>query len=152
MRTIDRLIDLRDFGFDLLTGEACQLSYRLLLDVTEEGARIFRLAYGLPSNCRLADAWNRGTDEEPSVGSVMLPRDAWKMLGLFCLQYGRESPQGAIWLNSTVGGTDPFWYGFRNDKELKQITSCKTFKIHRVWNCPQGESDRNEHMISGRSI
>ena len=55
MKTIRNLSDLRPFGIDLLTGESCALSRRLLCDVTEEGKSLILKALGLREISMAAD-------------------------------------------------------------------------------------------------
>lgn len=71
MLTINGWNDLRQFGIDVLTGEACGLSYRLLCDVTKEGKQTLEKALGVIA-LELADNWNNGSATDPHVGSVML--------------------------------------------------------------------------------
>lgn len=39
MKTVRSWNDLRPYGIDLLTGEACGMMYRYLCDVTEQGKK-----------------------------------------------------------------------------------------------------------------
>lgn len=82
MKTINCLRDLDPFGIHPLTGEADNLSFRELCDVTEQGQRIVAETYGLRAQpCR--GNWNHG--DPPHVGSVMLPHGAWRDLGIVAL-------------------------------------------------------------------
>ena len=84
MKTISSLRDLEDYGFKPLTGEACNLSMRMLVDLTEQGCKLFCECYGLPRvDKQFNENWNPG-----SVASVMLPYDAWQSLGVFALLSG----------------------------------------------------------------
>lgn len=95
MKTIIRgqLNDLRPYGIHMLTGEADNLSYRLLCDVTLEGYKLLCETWGFPyyppdkvlnrnppdsvwSPMGWAHNWNSGTDAEPHVASVMLSSDS----------------------------------------------------------------------------
>ena len=71
MKKINCWNDLAPFGIEILTGEACGLSYRLLCDVTEKGRKVLSVAFGIP-DFTLAEAWNTGTKEEPHIGSILL--------------------------------------------------------------------------------
>lgn len=83
MRSITSWRELEPYGIDLLTGEACGLSYRYLCDATARGQRIIEKCFG----CKLvlSDSWNRGTETEPHVGSIMLAPDLFVPLSLFSL-------------------------------------------------------------------
>ena len=59
--------DLRPYGIDVLTGEACGLSYRILCDVTESGKQTIQKALGI-TNLGLPDNWNRGDPADPHIG------------------------------------------------------------------------------------
>lgn len=85
MLTIAKLNDLEQFGFNLLTGEACALSLRILTDMNEQGKNIFCKAFGFPVETKLPPAWNRETGGRPSVASVKLHPDVWLILGVFAL-------------------------------------------------------------------
>lgn len=81
--TISSLQDLSRYGIETLTGEADALSYRILCDLTEQGAAIVAETYGLVNCGGLVNpfqpAWNSG------VGSVMLSQEAWKDIGVIAL-------------------------------------------------------------------
>src|ERR1700730_11630954 len=84
MKTIDCWNDLLPFGIDPLTGEACSFGYRILFDVNERGRRALAKCFGVP-NLKLADPWNRGTGENPHVGSILLTHDMLTPLSVFAL-------------------------------------------------------------------
>ena len=61
MKTISSLRDLEDYGFKPLTGEACNLSMRMLVDLTEQGCKLFCECYGLPRvDKQFNENWNPG--------------------------------------------------------------------------------------------
>ena len=76
--------DLTPFGIEILTAEACGVSYRYLCDVTEKGRKVLSVAFGIP-DFTLAEAWNQGTDTEPHVGSIMLSPCMLTPIGVFAL-------------------------------------------------------------------
>lgn len=84
MKTITCWNDLQPFGVIPLTGEACGLRYRILFDVTETGRKIVAKCFGIPK-MTLAEPWNRGTKEDPHVGSIMLTHEALLPLAVFAL-------------------------------------------------------------------
>lgn len=80
MKNLDGWQDLKPFGIDRLTGEACAYGMRQLCDLTEEGAALWREFLGLPHGTTLADNWNsRG------VASAMIPYDLLSQLSAFAL-------------------------------------------------------------------
>ena len=82
-RTVRSWSDLRQFGIDCLTGEACAYSMRLLCDVDARGEKLLAQFFG---NVTLnADHWNSGSEEYPATKSVMLPREIFVPLAAFCL-------------------------------------------------------------------
>ena len=68
MKKITCWDDLRPFGIDVLTAEACGLSYRVLCDVTERGKQTIQKALGITS-LGLPDNWNHGDPNDPPIGS-----------------------------------------------------------------------------------
>lgn len=87
MKSVDCWNDLRQFGIDMLTGEACAFGMRLLCDVSEKGAKTIREFFGLPYNAPLGENWNSGRNsvEGEHVGSVMIPYELRSQLAVFCL-------------------------------------------------------------------
>ena len=70
-----RIACLRDLeqctagAIDLLTGEADALGYRVLCDLTREGAALLCEVYGATV---FAENWNHGREDDPHVASAML--------------------------------------------------------------------------------
>ena len=84
MKTISCWNDLRPYGIDVLTGEACGLSYRFLCDVTERGRKILERWLSVPE-LNLSDAWNRGDVADPHVGSILLTPEVLTGISVFAL-------------------------------------------------------------------
>lgn len=81
MKTIGpSLSDLREFGIDVLTGEACAYSARLLCDLDEQGQRIFTDCLGLPFGTQFQSGWN-----DSKKVSVMIPPDLFGPLMAWAL-------------------------------------------------------------------
>ena len=93
--------NLRPFGFDCLTGEACGLMYRLLFDVTDASRKILGKCFGI-SKLTLGEAWNSGATDDPHVGSIMLTHEMLLRIGVFALL---ESGCKEVWMlsDSLVG-------------------------------------------------
>jgi len=84
MKRIDCWNDLTPFGIEILTGEACGLSYRYLCDVTENGRKVLSVAFGIPEFA-LAEPWNSGPEADRHVGSIMLANSMLAPIGVFAL-------------------------------------------------------------------
>lgn len=89
MEHYDNWHDLEKLGINMLTGEACGLSMRLLCDVNQIGREtvdaFFRCCLGDDSN------WNSMVNGQPAVASVMLTRSIFTDLAAFAhiFQTGR---------------------------------------------------------------
>ncbi len=139
MKLISCWDDLREFGFDLLTGEACGLMYRLLFDVTAQGKGILEKCFGVGLN--LSESWNRGTDEKPSVGSILLSNEMMVPIAVFTLL---ESGYDECWICEkgvvAFKTTDP-----DTDRWKKR------FNVQRRFSYSGTAGDRNRHEMSGRT-
>lgn len=92
IRIIRSLNDLRPFGFDPLTGEACGIGYRLLVDLEYRAYCIYCECHGL----KIDNIVNTDKQPDPPAGfeeawnskgccSVMIAPDEWIQLGVFAL-------------------------------------------------------------------
>jgi hypothetical protein len=142
MQVINCWSDLRPYGIDVLTGEACGLGYRVLCDVTEKGRQVLRRLWSLPK-LELAERWNAGSEDEPHVGSIMLSREMLAPIGIFALL---ESGCTEAWLQNdgTVVGFD----GAEHDEaqRARRRGECVRSFAYRGT-----AGDRNMHMMSGRT-
>ena len=82
MKTISHWDGLREFGIDLLTGEACSLMYRLLCDLTQNGKRIVERCLSVQIQ---SENWNGGSKDDPHVASIMLTQEMFVPLAVFAL-------------------------------------------------------------------
>ena len=80
MITIRDWNDLRHYGINFLTGEACAVGKRLLCDVNEQGRKLICSILGLPINTPFAENWNSQVNGEDSVGSIFLPHHLFAFL------------------------------------------------------------------------
>lgn len=152
---------LKRNGFDWLTGEACAFSMRILFDVDEKGARIWREFMGLPGNSPLAYKRNRGE------GSIMISSRTREDLVIFCLLMEGN----IVWELKNRDGR-----GYRLMYTLQGGDGHE--KLRQLWNHPEeiadddpyrfyknvvsqhqyskmnhpGRGSRNQHMMSGRII
>ncbi|WZO97328.1 hypothetical protein EP7_004353 [Isosphaeraceae bacterium EP7] len=143
MKTISGWRDLEPYGIIPLTLEACGLSYRLLLDVTEQGRKILGHCLGIP-NMTLGEAWNGGTKEAPHVGSVMLAQVMLVPVAVFALLEGgcRE----AYLLGNDVVGIEP------GDPADTVETLKRVYRADYARRFSYGGTagDRNTHQMTGR--
>ena len=143
MKSVNSWNDIEPYGIELLTGEACGLSYRLLCDVTERGKKTIEKCLGLKS-LGLAENWNRGRAEDPHVGSIMLTHEMLTPLAVFALL---ESGCKEVYLvNGSVVGvehSDPADL-IETVKRVAGVDYARRFAY-------QGTAgDRNVHVMSGR--
>jgi hypothetical protein len=144
MKNVNCWSDLRPYGIDLLTGEACGLSYRLLCDVTDKGRGLLQKAMGLPGLV-LAEPWNVGNAQEPNVGSIMLPHCMLVPLGIFALL---ENDCREIWLCK-----NEFLIGVEFSDSPATVRAMEDFAerdIVRRLAYRGTAGDRNVHQMSGR--
>jgi hypothetical protein len=143
MKTVSCWNDLQPFGIKALTGEACGLMWRILFDVTEKGRRIVGKCFGVPKIV-LAEPWNRGTAEEPHVGSIMLTQEALVPLAVFALL---ENGCPEVYLmGQVVVGIEP------NDPPDTAETMRRVYRVDHARRFSYGGTagDRNVHVMSGR--
>ena len=145
MKTINSWNDLQAYGIELLTGEACGLGYRLLCDVTERGRKTIEKCLGL-TNLVLPESWNRGSTEDPHVGSIMLTREMLEPLAVFALL---EAGCKEVYLvkNSVVGieASDP-------PTAIEDVKRWSGVEYARRYAYRGTAGDRNVHVMSGRIV
>ena len=143
MKSINCWNDLEPFGIVLLTGEACGLSYRLLCDVTAQGKMVLEKCFGTP-NLNLPERWNRGSEQNPHVGCIMLTREMLQPLAVFALL---ESGCKEVYLvKDSVHGveeTDPPT-AIENVKRWSNVDYARRLAYTGT------ARDRNVHVMSGR--
>ena len=148
MRTINSWDELRPFGIDLLTGEACGLSYRLLCDVTQKGKKVIEKALGV-TNLELPENWNRGSADEPHVGSIMLVPELLMPLAIFALL---EDGCSEAWRTKSGGIV-----GIEVSDSLERVEARKRFygdsdNFVRRYTYGGTAGDRNRHQMTGRIV
>jgi hypothetical protein len=144
MKAIHCWNDLSSHGIVPLTGEACGLAYRMLCDVTAKGKRILEKAMGV-AEIRLQESWNRGSDNDPHVGSVMLAFDVLPFFAVFALL---ESGCSEVWLTKGNGVV-----GMERSDTPEQVASFKRYHekdLVRRFAYGGTAGDRNVHVMSGR--
>ena len=143
MKRITCWNDLRPFGFDCLTGEACGLMYRILFDVTEAGRKILGKCFGI-SKITLGDAWNFGSKDDPHVESIMLSQEMLMPIGVFALL---ESGCKEVWiLGDGLVGIE----AQDTEAEIQRAEHFYGEKLRRKFGYRGTAGDRNIHQMSGR--
>ena len=106
MRTMRDWNDLRNYGVNFLTGEACAVGKRLLCDVSDQGRRLLCQVFGLPVNTRFAENWNSSVNGQPAIGSIFLPPSMFTFIAaMILLQTGCKC--AVVVENGQVIGIDP---------------------------------------------
>jgi hypothetical protein len=75
MKTVSHWDALREYGIDVLTGEACSLMYRILCDLTLNGKRIVERCLSVHIE---SENWNSGSKEDPHVASSVVAIVMWR--------------------------------------------------------------------------
>lgn len=141
MQTIRSWSDLEPYGFVPLTGESCGLMYRILFDVTEKGRAILNKCLG-QADLHLTDPWNRGSADDPHVGSVLLSPEMRIPLSVFALL---ESGCTEAWIvEDAVLGIEPA------DTTAFRAEARKRYTPSRVLRYAGTAGDRHVHVMSGR--
>ena len=121
MITINKLIDLERFGIFYLTGEADNLAYRALCDVSQRGKDLLREVYGMDAN---SPAANSETNGEKHVASVMLSYRAWQDIGPISLTFNRGWQLGlgnvGSFCHTVFSVKDGTIYGMQSQELFKQ--------------------------------
>ena len=139
MKTVSHWDGLREFGIDLLTGEACSLMYRLLCDLTQKGKRIVERCLSVQIQ---SENWNCGSDEDPHVASIMLTQEMIVPLAVFALL---DSGCREVWV------TDRAAIGVESDDTDDEVERMKRlYKPIRRFAFHGPFQDRNQHQMSGR--
>ena len=145
VKTVTSWDDLRPFGIDALTGEACGLGYRLLCDVTAKGKAIVEKCLGTPA-LALFEQWNAGSKDDPHVGSIMLVPEMFTPLAVFAVL---ESGYRECWVtrNGGVYAIDP------DDPEdaIEAVRRWLGVEGMRRFSYRGTAGDRNVHVMSGRT-
>lgn len=162
-KTISGWRDLEEYGIEVLTGESCAYSMRLLCDLDQNGEQLIKEFFGIPQNtyhrcpeCGEADTyrtqlgqnWNHtGCTPLPHIASVMLSRNIFTDLAVYLLL--REG-YGVVILrqNKATGYTREVW-----EDEFRDIFEKAGYTGYRVYTQPTGpaRNGRHVHMMSGRT-
>lgn len=144
MKTITSWRDLEAFGIIPLTLESCALSWRLLCDLNEQGARVVRKCFGLLPDSELGEAWNRGSREAPHTASIMVTQEMLIPLAVFSLLESGTCREVHL-MGSVVIGIEA------GDPPDAAETMRKIYRVEYSRRFSYGpHGGRNQHMMSGR--
>lgn len=140
--------ELQRFGINVLTGESCAYSMRLLCDVSQDGADLLCDFFGLPIDTAFQKNWNSTVGDKPAIGSIMLSRGVFDDLCRFIL-FSKAGAEEAI---RTPAGS---WTGYSdiNDnmaRSIAQVSGQEGWGRYRNFNC-KAASSRNAHAFTGRT-
>lgn len=143
MKTIHSFNDLRQYGINVLTGESCALSRRLLCDLTEAGRSLVIKALGIPDISLSAD-WNGGD----AVGSMLLDRETLRTCAILALFQDPEvfevwEDQRSIYF---MGLTEEDLNRHKEEQAGRFDPSVDYLRTYRLFR----NQDRNLHQMSGR--
>jgi len=119
MKQITGIQGLSDYGFNILTGEACNLGLRLLVDLDKRALKIYCRAYGLrafegnefDNSQSFSPPWNR-----KGVVSVMMNHRDYGTLAIFALLENCHT----VWECSGSGRyEETSYFGFEEGEELR---------------------------------
>jgi hypothetical protein len=140
--------DLEEFGISHLTGEACSLGQRSLCDVTKRGQQVLQNLLGC--ELKLSDNWNSGSPHDPHIGSIMLPREWFQAVALWCL-LSKGAVYAEVWImkNGSVRGM------IFDDLALEQETGYwrqHEDQILRKYTNRSNSLQREIHAFTGRLV
>src|SRR4051794_26567485 len=116
--------------------------YRILFDVTAQGAKIVGRCFGIPG-MNFGEAWNRGAKEDPNVGSIMLTQEMLVPLAVFALL--ESGCKEAYLMGSVVLGIEA------GDPSDTAETMQRVYRVEYSRRFSYGpHGGRNKHQMSGR--
>ena len=157
MEHIYSFSDMKKYGINALTGEACAYSMRVLCDLNIDGCKAVTQFLGLPFDpaniyCTFNKQWNSMVGDKEAVASIMLSRDSFRSLIIFTLfntgnfDYVVEDPAGSF---VGLDCMDKYLHGY-----LELAEEDHRYIVHRNHakrsNAPV-VNGRNVHAMSGRA-
>jgi hypothetical protein len=148
--------DLRKYGINPLTGEACPFGQRILTDLTERGKRIVLDMLGIPS-ANLSSNRNGG-----AAFSMIILRDLFQQLYAWCLI--NDGIEDVIVSDDGVVGrepedTDQDWPNYYDDlaryrKNPRQIRANSDPAMVTAWStpCRAGASNKRKEIVMPRTM
>jgi len=139
MKSVSSWDHLRPYGIVALTGEACSLMYRILCDLTQQGKCIVERCLSVQIH---SESWNRGSEGDPHVASIMLSEEMIVPLAVFALL---DAGCREVWVtdHAAIGieATDP-------DATVERMKELRRPRRRFAFHGPH--QDRNLHQMSGR--
>lgn len=159
MKTFNSDSGLRRLGIEFLTGEACAFNMRLLCDLNESGCDLLRDYYGLPYDAKFAPPMNSRVNDQPSVASTMIERNAFPALIRFALfrqgyQYVYGDPEGldyTAFTDKDVEDPKQPYLKMILAGEASWLPEAKLFRNPKSPSQPSVGS-RNVHQFTGRTL
>ena len=136
--------ELRRFGFNILTGEACNVGLRMLVDMTDQAAELYATFLG---GC-YPTVRNHNSG---ATRSAFVPREMFDSLMIFCLL--SEKPERKIVYLDFKGEFRNSYYVFDQPERMQPYLEKWSgygwdYRIWQTWNHPRvGLS--NVHGFSG---
>ncbi len=134
---------LASWGINMLTGESCGYSMRLLCDLTEKGASHIRSFLGGNVEFTPASNWNSviytEDGKEDAIASILLPRSIFKDLAAFLLL--QDGWQWVISHDTEIVGMNQRAY---DEYCRRDMIAESSLRIHNPG------ASRNTHQMSGR--
>jgi hypothetical protein len=154
--TLHSFDDLKQYGVNPLTGEACAYGRRILCDLSEQGVILLTAYYGLSHTIEARHAFPRNMNgmvgEWPAVAGVMIARAAISDLMVFALLHVGQ-------FDYVLQTPDHSFTGFNEgDHYSEHYLHAGLPEGYRVLHneakrCQQPHvGDRNVHAMSGRIV
>lgn len=159
LKSISTVSDLREYGINTLTGEACAYSMRTLCDLSERGRDIIRDYLGLPYNSEFNPNYNGYVGDYKAVASVMLSNDLLKNLAIFILfregsrfVYGRHDSFGCTGYKQSDIDKNQYLKDFHDEIRKGERKDVYVLANPQQWegNTQPSVGSRNIHVATGR--
>lgn len=138
--------DMKQFGIQILTGEACGIGMRMLFDLSEKGCKLLEDFFGSCLKFQRGSNWNSKVENEEAVASVMLTVDILPELAAFCLLC---SGCDAVAVH-VVGCNNYAAVGFKLKPFGKYLRSTTFEEITAVLQLEPGTGFRTYHVMGTR--
>jgi hypothetical protein len=150
-KPVSRFFDMGQFGLTGLTGEACAYGMRMLCDVNEEGKALLAEFFGMHS-IALERNWNGFVNEQPAIGSIMLPHDIVHKLAQFA--FFRKGALAVVCTNREVNGifTEERLKEYKDLIEKYPNSGYSLYRNHAISSSAPMQGSRNIHAMTGRAI
>jgi hypothetical protein len=143
-------------GVGYLTSESCGIGIRALYDYSERGKRLLEMFFGTTIS---GAPWNSTVGNEPSVGSIMLPREMVRPLAIFAMFMNGATAvvdvdiSGDIRANYLMEIRDIDGWDDPDYQELLEKVRYLFNGKFKVWtNTSTGREGRNVHVFSQRTV